>query len=72
VKGARSDTFTDDELDEIARRYRAGDSLRTLSEAYACSTAPIRNALKIRRVALRRGTSSLSDFRPRVLRGTGS
>ena len=40
-------------LDEIAKRYRAGETAADLAEAFQCSREPIRNALKQRGVAIR-------------------
>lgn len=55
MKGERSRTFSDGQVDEIARRYRAGESTHELARAFDCSTAPIRNALKMRGVRMRLG-----------------
>lgn len=47
-------TFTEDELDAIARHYRRGATIAEAAVTFRCSPAAIRNALKLRGVASRR------------------
>ena len=52
-KGKRSRTFTVDEIDFIAKMYLAGSSAAQLASVFNVSRSPIRNALRMRRVASR-------------------
>ena len=48
MNGTTSRTFTGEQIDEIAKKYRAGATVTELAAEYAVSTAPIRNALRMR------------------------
>jgi uncharacterized protein (DUF433 family) len=52
--------LSDAMLDDIAKRYRAGETILDLRKAFGCSSDPIRNALKQRGVAIRRDRRALS------------
>lgn len=55
MKGETSLMFDGAQIDEIARRYRKGETVEALAKAFQCSTAPIRNALRMRGVTMRLG-----------------
>jgi transposase-like protein len=53
MEGQMSKTFSDEQIDEIAKRYLAGASVAQLALAFGVSPAPIRNALKMAGVVMR-------------------
>lgn len=54
-KGTTSRSLNGEQVDEIAKKYRAGATVAELAVEYKVSTAPIRNALKMRGVRPRTG-----------------
>jgi hypothetical protein len=54
-KGTTSRSLTGEQVDEVAAKYRKGATVAELAVEYKCSTAPIRNALKMRGVRPRTG-----------------
>jgi hypothetical protein len=61
MKGHNSRSLTGEQIDEVARRYRAGETVDELALAFKVSTAPIRNALRIRAVRMRVGAGRSSS-----------
>jgi hypothetical protein len=53
--GSYSIRLTDDQVDDVVRRYRAGDPIRVIALHFACSDSVIRNALRLRSVTMRIG-----------------
>jgi hypothetical protein len=45
--------LTEDQRDEVAKRYRRGETIAALAAAYGVSSAPIRTALRERGVRMR-------------------
>jgi uncharacterized protein (DUF433 family) len=65
VKGETSKSLTGAQVDEVAAKYRKGGvTIEQLAAEYKCSTAPIRNALKMRgvRVVRSRGKIAAMNF----------
>lgn len=65
MRGITSRTLTGAQIDEIAAKYLKGNTtIEALAAEYKCSTAPIRNALKLRGVRSRmsRGARTAATF----------
>jgi uncharacterized protein (DUF433 family) len=61
MNGSYSLRLTDDQVDDVVGRYRAGDSIRVVALHFACSDSVIRNALRLRSVTMRIGSHRVSD-----------
>lgn len=54
MSAKRSVRFSEDEIDQVARRYKQGETIAQLAEALSCSAVAISNALRMRGVTPRR------------------
>lgn len=53
--------LTEEQKDEVARRYAGGETAQKLADAFGCSTMPITRALRSRGVVMRKGGSKPGD-----------
>ena len=68
-KGTTSRSLTGEQVDEIALKYRKGATVEQLAVEYKCSSAPIRNALKMRGVRMRKGGPFAARMMGQALNG---
>jgi hypothetical protein len=68
VKGVYSRKLSDEQIDEVASRYRKGENILELSYHFEVSQACIRNALILRRVERRKSGRGLARLKTHIQR----